>query len=282
LLLKVGQCLLRLSSEKSPNPNIIPTLTLTDSSPPTDQVLDTAGVGFGPDGITQLLGEDLVGGKLLDNIRDIDPLDLMFEGDDEEEPEEDAQFKFKNDYNKFKFSDSSLDEFSDLDIRRKLGLLLPEEENDDRIKEELSNLISDIGNIDTIESEGYSGSRKDRRAKKYGDRGEDSKGVSNMMNEIRRTEKGDNTGLDAIIRDLGFANRNYEGIGESAEEKAEMDAVYKSLEMYSGGEYDVQEVEDEVEIGIEEEVREEEGEEVVNENREEDIEEEEYSMIGDD
>ena len=227
------------------------------------------GVGFGPDNIYRSGGEESLtpGSNILSSIGDLDPLDILFEGDEEEEEEEDRDRNnnFGKKYNNG-FGSEKFNNFNDFETRFEYN---DRRENDIALKSELSALIEDIGKQGQGQGEGEgeegTGSRRDRRARKFGDNnrvgaGEDdeSRLISNMIREIGKNEDH----YDSDIMNSIQANT----------------VPYASNDMDSI--YDEKEVEEEeIEVEEEEDIYAE--EEAAHENKEEDL-EEEYSLIGDD
>lgn len=217
------------------------------------------GIGFGPDNIYRSGGEESLtpGGSILSSIGDLDPLDILFEGDEEEEEEEedrDRNYNFSKKYSNG-FGSEKSNNFNDFETRFEYNDRL---ENESALKNQLSALIDDIGK----QGEEGTGSRRDRRARKFGDNssvgaGEDdeSRLISNMIREIGKNEDQ----YDSDIMNSIQAN----SVPYAAND---MDSIY-----------DEKEVEEE-EIEVEEDIY---AEEVAHENKEEDL-EDEYSLIGDD
>lgn len=271
-------------------------------------------MGFGPDNLYRL-GIDPITGNLLDNVDGMDPLDILFEGDEEEETDEipSNMYGRKSNFGAEKFANiNDFESRFDFDDRRKAGLTPEGEVDKERLKVEISNLISDIGRQENQKgfrqeeeegSEGNFGSRKDRRAKKRNDyensssynsngesRGFSSGGngddeytqaVSNMMREINKN--------DNEIRNNNYLNTlqndNMRGTGKGFQVEEVLagmgfDSNESEKDVAEFQMYDVDEDEDEEEILESEEV-------LIVEKKDEiegDIEEEgeEYSLIGDD
>jgi hypothetical protein len=216
------------------------------------------GVGFGPDNIYRTGGEESLapGSSILSSIGDLDPLDILFEGDEEEEEEEDRDrnSNFGKKYNNG-FGSEKFNNFNDFETRFDYN---DRQENESALKNELSALIEDIGK----QGEEETGSRRDRRARKFGD-----------TNSVGAGEDDESRLISNMIREIGKNEDQYDSdIINSIQANS---ALYTSNDMDSI--YDEKEVEEE-EIEVEEDIYE---EEVVHENKEEDL-EEEYSLIGDD
>ena len=240
------------------------------------------GVGFAPDSIYRTTGDEAMvpGGSFLSNIGDIDPLDILFEGDDDDEDlqdEEDRNTNFKKKYNSY--GSDKVENISDFETRFDYN---DRTESERSMKFEISSLIDSIADDEEGRSEvgveggregggggaeGW-GSRKDRRLRKFGDasqvaEGDDSRLINNLIREMSRNADQYDVDIQKSIE--GKSNNN---------QRDEMEFVYDSYESNDRE----GEVETEAEVEVEEEQNE---DEIVNDNKEEDL-EEEYSLIGDD
>ena len=281
-----------------------------------------SGVGFGPDNLYRI-GEDSLTGKLLENMDSINPLDILFEGDDDEEVEEvevpKNMYGRQSNFGAEKFANiNDFESRFDFEERKKSGLTSEGDVDKERLKIEISNLISDIGRQDgqrgfrqeAEEGEGENnnfGSRKDRRARKRNDyessssnnvngesrgfsvgaNGEDeyTQAVSNMMREINKN--------DNEIRNNNYLNTNsyknvntYENKNENSNENENQKLAEES---YSSSGFKNNEsgggIEEFQMYDVEEEIPMDNEEDLVFENKdivEEDSDAEEYSLIGDD
>ena len=245
----------------------------------------------------------------------INPLDILFEGDDEEEVEEIPKTMYGRQSNFGSEKFANINDFEsrfDFEDRKKSGLTAEGEEDKERLKIEISNLISDISRQDTLkgirqeEEEGENnnfGSRKDRRARKRNDyensssnnangesrgfssgvNGEDeyTQAVSNMMREINKN--------DNEIRNNNYLNTNYyknvdknENKNENqrgAEEVSSQLGLKNNVQEREVEEFQMYDIEEEITIANEEELVVE-NERMVEEEDESDA--EDYSLIGDD
>ena len=127
----------------------------------------TAGVGFGVEeslarGVA--IAEGLEDDESMPGDASLDPLSLLFDGDDEEEPSDGADGPGGGDRPSYAYDRRG---FSDVEVRRRLGLL---DEDDDAVRSELSSLIDDIA-AEAGTNTGSAGTGRGRDAKKPASKG---------------------------------------------------------------------------------------------------------------
>ena len=235
------------------------------------------GVGFGPDNLYRSNAEDspIPGGNILLNIGDVNPLDILFEGDEEEDDEksefEEKKNSFVSKYSNGFGGERNTPNFNDFESRFDFNDRKIDEDNVRSLSNEMTSqgeISAGLGGDRTFSTDrgGGTGSRRERRAEKFGGRS-------------REEEEGDSQLISNMIRAISESQDNYDGdMLNSIQSKGgyvvdEMDAIYNRVEVVEEREEEGQEEgEGEDVVYVEEEVVKKEDEDIDGD----------YSLIGDD